>query len=228
MFVGTSAFAAMPAAAATPGAAAVAFSPQAVFALPDHRMIDDRCTDARKFADQASVQTDTIAPGDAVAAAKAFLECTAQPAVDPDPDKIRYLALSAAAAFYLAGTKASGGSAERLFKAADHIAVQLGGATPDASIGAVNTSGDATGSHTRMAADADTQAQNATNGVAAPGPPHVVTVTKRDALSGSSGMSYGQLVDQLRVAVANRLATLSTQTGASVLPQAAPAPKATP
>jgi hypothetical protein len=214
---------------ASPAIAATAFSPQAVFALPDHRSIDDRCTEARKFADQASLQTDSIAPGDAVSAGKAFLECTAEPAVNPDPDKIRYLALSAAAAFYLAGTKASGGSAERLFKAADHIAAQLGGATPDASVGAVTTSGTATGAHTRNGSDAEEQAQNQTNGVAAPGPPHDTTVTKRDALAGSGAMPYGDLVDQLRVAVATQLATLATQPSASVQPQVpAATPKATP
>jgi hypothetical protein len=206
--------------AGAPAVAGTAFSPQAVFAMPDHRAIDDRCTDARKFADQASMQTDTIAPGDAVAAGKAFLECTAEPSVDPDPDKTRYLALSAAAAFYLAGTNATGGSAERLFRAADHIAAQLGGATPDASIGVAKIEGNATGGMNRNESDPDQQGQNAANGIAAPGPPHTTTVTKRDALNGSIGLSYGGLVDQLRVAVATQLASLGTQPSASVLPQA--------
>jgi hypothetical protein len=203
--------AAIPNAAAENVPAANPFDPRDVFALPDRKFIDDRCQDARRFADAASVSTDTVMPADAVTAAKAFLACYSLESSDlnPDPDKGRYLALSAAAAFYLAGTKASGSSAQRLFDAADHIAVQLGGATPDSSISTVKvTTNSNVNAMTRYNDTPEEHAQLQANagGSVQPGPPHTMYYTKRNALSGSSSLSFGQLVDKLRLGVAQQLA----------------------
>jgi hypothetical protein len=219
--------------ASVPNAAAsTPFDPRAVFALPDRKFIDDRCQDARRFADSASVSTDTVMPGDAVTAAKAFLACYNLESSDlnPDPDKMRYLALSAAASFYLAGTKASGSSAQRLFGAADHIAVQLGGATPDASIATVKVQTNETGLGQRDLADPSEREQleeNASGG-SAPGPPHTSYITKRNGLDTSTALPFGRLVDELRVGVARQLATTPSASPRVQAPEYPPvaAPKA--
>jgi hypothetical protein len=120
-----------------PGSAAddAAFSPQAVFALPDRANIDSRCKDAIAFADKASHGTDAILTDEAITAANAFAACYRLPKLNPDPDQQRYLMLAAATALYLAATKTSGDEAQALYKKADSIGEQLGAAPADATNG---------------------------------------------------------------------------------------------
>jgi hypothetical protein len=118
--------------AVQPCAAAVpAFSPQAVFALPDRTNIDNRCQAARNFADKASQGTDSISADDAVTAANEFAACERLPNLSPDVDRRRYLILAVAATLYLAATKTTGDGAVALYKKADSIAALLGGEPPD-------------------------------------------------------------------------------------------------
>ena len=98
-----------------------AFSPQAVFALPDRANIDSRCKDAIVFAEKASHGTDAILIDDAIAAANQFAACFRLPKLNPDADQQRYLMLAAATALYLAATKTSGDEAAALYKKADSI-----------------------------------------------------------------------------------------------------------
>ncbi len=111
------------------------FSPQVVFALPDHTNIDDRCKDARAFADKAAQGTDSISADDAIAAANQFAACYRMPKLNPDVDKQRYLVLAGASALYLAATKTTGDQSIALYKKADSIATMLGGEPPDHSNG---------------------------------------------------------------------------------------------
>ena len=112
-----------------------AFSPQAVFALPDRANIDSRCKDAIVFAEKASHGTDAILIDDAVAAANQFAACFRLPKLNPDADQQRYLMLAAATALYLAATKTSGDEAAALYKKADSIGAQLGAEPADATNG---------------------------------------------------------------------------------------------
>ena len=109
------------------------FSTRAIFALPAHKAIDDRCQDARKFADRAAVAdpaVDDIGAADAFAGANAFMKCLKLPRLNPDEDAQRYLFLAAATCLYMAGAKLVGADAEPLFAQSAGMARQLGGAGP--------------------------------------------------------------------------------------------------
>jgi hypothetical protein len=107
------------------------FSPETVFALPAHRDIDDRCQDARQFADHASQTTDDIDGPGAFIGALAFYRCFRLARLEPDPDAQRYLYLASATALYLAAMKSDREIAARMFLKADSMARELGAVGPD-------------------------------------------------------------------------------------------------
>ncbi len=203
--------------------AAAAFSPHDVFSLSDRRYIDDRCPEARAFADRAAKGTDDISAADAVAAARNFIKCYQLPNVQPDQDRERYLGIAAAAAFYLAATKTNRATASKLYQAADDLAAQLGGSTPDRTTAFVKVETGAE-SDPHNTASTGQQAQNDANvGQGGQGPPHTTYVVQRNALGSSEKLRYGDMVNALRVDVANKLAEVSPSTGSPS--SASPRPK---
>jgi hypothetical protein len=197
-------------------AVAAGFSPHDVFSLSDRRYIDDRCPEARAFADRAAKGTDDINAADAVAGARNFIKCYQLPNVRPDQDRERYLGISAAASLYLAATKTNGATADKLYHAADDIAAQLGGSTPDRTLVSVKVeggSGQTTASESQQVTN-DTHADQTRGN-------HTVYQVERNALGGGEKLRYGEIVNALRVDVANKLAA----DGAPSVSVASPSPK---
>lgn len=127
----------MPAAQSRAWADGEAFSPKAVFGLPDRKDIDERCQAARKFADRAAVAdpaVDDIGAADAYAAALAFAACFSLPKLVPDEDKQRYLYLASATALYMAGLQLQGKDADTLLRRAATMARDLGAVGPDRTV----------------------------------------------------------------------------------------------
>jgi len=199
---------------------AAAFSPHDVFSLSDRRYIDDRCPEARAFADRAAKDTDDINAADAVAGARNFIKCYQLPNVRPDQDRERYLGISAGAALYLAATKTNGATASKLYHTADDIAAQLGGSTPDRTMVSVKVEG----GEGRTGASESQQVQNAANADEVRGTPHTTYQVQRNALGTGEKLKYGDLVNALRVDVAEKLAEDAAPTKVAPTP-ASPRPK---
>jgi hypothetical protein len=113
------------------------FSPKAIFMLSAHRDIDDRCPEARKFADRVAAD-DPAAPdigaGDAYAGARAFGTCFYLPRLNPDDVKQRYLYLATATCMYMAGSRLQGHDADRLLSQASIMAREIGAVGPDRTV----------------------------------------------------------------------------------------------
>lgn len=202
--------------------AAAGFSPHDVFSLSDRRYIDDRCPEAHAFADRAAKATDDIDAADAVAGARDFMKCYQLPNVRPDQDRERYLGICAAAALYLSATETNRATAVKLYHAADDIAAQLGGSTPDRTLVSVKIE---SGDSSRTSASESQQAQNDANVArTGGGPPHTTYQVQRDALGGGVKLRYGDMVNALRVDVANKLAEDVAPTKVAPTP-ASPRPK---
>jgi hypothetical protein len=186
------------------------FSPQAVFALPAHKTIDDACPAARKFADAASVSTDSITAQQAVDGANTFLACYRVRRLNPDPQAQRYLALAAGASLYLAATETTGNTAVQLFKAADSIGEQLGAPTPDHSIiiDKVEVGTSAAGKNTMSDEQAMTNAQDAAL-AGHGGPPHTTYVIRRDPFGKSYYLDFTDYATAMRVDIDKHLATIA-------------------
>lgn len=197
---------------------AAAFSPHDVFSLSDRRYIDDRCPEAHAFADRAAKGTDDISAADAVAGARNFIKCYQLPNVRPDQDRERYLGISAAAALYLAATKTNGATADKLYHAADDIAAQLGGSTPDRTMVSVKVEGGGAG---RLTASDSQQVANDAHADEARGN-HTVYQVERNALGGGEKLRYGGIVNALRVDIANKLAADGAPAGTSASPSPKP------
>lgn len=198
---------------------AAGFSPHDVFSLSDRRYIDDRCPEARAFADRAAKSTDDISAADAVAGARNFITCYQLPNVRPDQDRERYLGISAAAALYFAATKTNGATAVKLYHAADDIAAQLGGSTPDRTLVAVKVES----GQGQTSASESQQVTNDANADQSRGTYHTTYQVERNALGGGVKLRYGDIVNALRVDVANKLAALGEPSGAP--PSPSPKPK---
>jgi hypothetical protein len=208
------------------------FSPQAVFALPAHKTIDDACPAARKFADAASVSTDSITAQQAVDGANTFLACYRVRRLNPDPQAQRYLALAAGAALYLAASETTGNTAVQLFKAADSIGEQLGAPTPDHSIVIdkveVGTRYDK--KNTESVDQAMTNAQDQSL-VGHGGPPHTTYVIRRDPFGKSYDLDFTGYATAMRVDIDKHLTAIAAdekarRQGSAASP--APAPTKSP
>jgi hypothetical protein len=110
------------------------FSPTAIFALPDHNDVDDRCHNARAFMEHASRTVDDIDAAAAVQAAASITSCFNLPRLSPDEDQQRYLYLAAATALYVAATKSTGADAAALLQRVDEMARDLGATGPDRTV----------------------------------------------------------------------------------------------
>lgn len=100
-----------------------AFKPSDVFMLPERRSIDERCTDARRFAELAANPAATVSAQAAAAGERAFSACAQQPHIDIVHR--RYLILAAATAAYMAAEKADASASPQLYRFADKLAAQL-------------------------------------------------------------------------------------------------------
>ena len=109
------------------------FAPQAVFALPAHSDIDDRCQDARAFTTQAAKNVDAVEADTAIAAAQALILCFKLPRLNPDEVQQRFLFLAAATALYVAATRMPGERAAPWLDRADAMARELAAIEPDRS-----------------------------------------------------------------------------------------------
>lgn len=110
------------------------FSPQAIFALPDHNYIDDRCLSAKTFADHASHEIDDVDRDGALAGANVFFKCYSLPRLNADENAQRYLYLATATSLYLAATKSSGVDAANLLRWTQSMARALGAIGPDHTV----------------------------------------------------------------------------------------------
>jgi len=115
-------------------AAATPFSPVAIYNLPDRSYIDDRCHNARAFADRAAKSVDDIDAATAIQAAGSFSTCMNLPRLNPDENAQRYLYLAAATALYVAATKNTGEQAASLLREVDAMARNLGATGADHTV----------------------------------------------------------------------------------------------
>jgi hypothetical protein len=100
-----------------------AFKPSDVFMLPDRRTIDDRCTEAKRFAELAANPAASVSAQAAAAGERAFSECAKLPRIDIA--QRRYLILAAATATFMAAGEADASASAQLYRFADKLAAQL-------------------------------------------------------------------------------------------------------
>jgi hypothetical protein len=189
-------------------AASSDFTPEAVFALPDHHDIDDRCQDARKFADHASQTTADIDGNAAFAGAQAFFDCYRLPRLNPDEDAQRYLYLAAATALYLAATKSDHTIAGKMYLKADSMARELGAVGPDHLTQIVAYIG-----------DSQSGSLSALSPGAAANPAKQGTVVRLNPLGYAHAEKFTDVADALLTAIGEQVSA-APASGATALPQA--------
>jgi hypothetical protein len=187
--------------AANGPAVAAVFSPETVFTLPDRNYIDDRCKDARAFADKAATDYLAIDAATASHAERAFVDCAVLPRLNPDIDQQRYLVLAAATCAFIVGTKASGSAAETAFHAADQLATQLGAATPQQTFQVVTTIQGSGSTPNAGGPSSPTTTRGSSTG-----PPRVNQEIVRDPLGRGHALKFSDIATNLRQAVADALA----------------------
>jgi hypothetical protein len=198
------------------------FSPQTVFALPAHTTVDDRCPDARKFADGAAGGTESITAEAAFAAAKAFVACSKLPNVHPDVDKQRYLMLATAASLYIAGIKTSGQTSLALLKASDAIVAQLGGRPPDKTNGLKDFHYDPT-DRSNSASVEQQVGERMTNDQGNTGPRSQQMVETntysnvRDPHGAGQPLLFTEIADNLRASIESRLSSPTPHPSVTVM-----------
>jgi len=199
------------------------FLPQVVFAMPDHANIDDRCKDARSFADTAAKGTDQISYDEAIGAANNFALCFRLPKLNPDQDKQRYLILCGAAAIYLAALKSGGNDAAALFKKADSIAALLGGLQSDKTNGVKAVHYDPTSRDSTDPAEQMVAASKLANKPIGPGSEQQVETTTytdvRDPHQSGQPLKFTGAASQLRAGVAEHLKSIAQPTPPAIQPR---------
>jgi hypothetical protein len=206
--------------ALSPPCRASDFSPQTVFDLSAHTMIDERCREAREFAKTAAAGTDSIAPDAAFAAAKEFVACLKLPNVHPDPDKQRYLMLAAAASLYIAGTKTTGQTSIDLLKASEMIAGRLAARPSDRTNGLKDFHYDPTDRSNSASVEQQVGERMTNNNGDNRAQQMVETHTYsnvRDPHGGGQPLPFTEVADNLRASIESRLSSPAPQPSATVM-----------
>lgn len=224
----TAAIASTIALSTSPSAASAdsAFSQSEVFSLPGHKIIDDRCSDARSFADKMADPSAVVDPQAAVDGAKGFARCAGLRRLNPDPDEQRYYVLGAATALYMAAGKVSPVTALSLYANADGFAQQLGGLQPDPMYSFIKVQSGGGRSY----ASEDQQTTNVTHASeVSQGPAHSQTIAERNTLTASGAPPYTDVASSLRIAIAKGTAAAKAAAApASATPAAVPSSASTP